>query len=50
MKKRSGLLSTAALAVGLALSVVPGVAGASTTFTPTATEDGPVGTPAAPMR
>ncbi len=34
MKKRSGLLATAALAVGLALSVVPGVAGASTTFTP----------------
>ncbi|MFZ0251732.1 MAG: DUF4397 domain-containing protein [Acidimicrobiales bacterium] len=32
MKKRSGLLATAVLAVGLALSVVPAVAGASTAF------------------
>ena len=32
MKKRSGLLATATLAVGLALSTVPAVAGASTAF------------------
>ena len=32
MKKRSGLLATATLAVGLALSIVPAVAGASTAF------------------
>ena len=32
MKKRSGLLATATLAVGLALSLVPAVAGASTAF------------------
>ena len=34
MKKRSGLLATAILAVGLALSVVPPAAGASTTSSP----------------
>ena len=32
MKKRSGLLATAILAVGLALSAVPSVAGASSAF------------------
>ena len=50
MKKRSGLLATAALAVGLALSVVPGVAGASTTFTPYGHGGWPGWTRAALMR
>jgi Domain of unknown function (DUF4397) len=34
MHKRTGLLSTALLAVGLALSTVPAVVGASTTYSP----------------
>lgn len=34
MQKRSGLFATAILAVGLALSAVPAVAGASTAFSP----------------
>jgi hypothetical protein len=34
MNKRSGLLTTAVLTAGLALSTIPAVAGASTAFSP----------------
>lgn len=40
MKKRSGLLATAILAIGLALSCVPAAAGASSTFAQHETGDG----------
>ena len=46
MKKPSGLLATAALAVGLALSIVPAAAGASPTFSRRWRSVDPVGTAA----